>query len=400
MIRASNILVITSWSLQDGLIQAYTIPYLRMIKKHLPPDGKIILVTSEKNEVDAVACEIEPGIWNHPLRYTPFSAKAAVKWCKNIFILKSWMKKYRTDVIHVWCTPSGMIGYILSVLTGKKLIIDSYEPHAEAMVENGEWKKNSMAFKILFIFEKWQTRRATCLIAAAAGMRDYAKQKYHYSGDNFFVKPACVDLAKFNSGFSKNEALLDKYDLKNKIVGLYSGKFGGIYLDREVFDFFKVAFDYWKEDFRILLLTSEERKNIESWAAKAGLDAGIIISEFVAHDKIAEYIGLADFAITPVKPVPTKKYCTPVKDGEYWAMGLPVVITKGISDDSEIIEENSIGGIIEPGNILSYRNAVMEIDKILKENPTKARFDKIHGIAVKYRNFSIAEKIYRSIYGK
>ena len=47
---------------------------------------------------------------------------------------------------------------------------------------------------------------------------------------------------------------------------------------------------------------------------------------------------------TPVKPVPTKRYCTPVKDGEYWALGLPVIITEGISDDSGIIRENGIVG--------------------------------------------------------
>ena len=35
-----------------------------------------------------------------------------------------------------WCMTAGSLGYILSKTSGKNLVIDSYEPHAEAMVEN------------------------------------------------------------------------------------------------------------------------------------------------------------------------------------------------------------------------------------------------------------------------
>ena len=58
-----------------------------------------------------------------------------------------------------------------------------------------------------------------------------------------------------------------------------------------------------------------------------------IESLFVPYNQITDYYQIADFAINPVKPVPSKRYCTSIKDGEYWGMGLPVVITKNISDD-------------------------------------------------------------------
>lgn len=54
--------------------------------------------------------------------------------------------------------PAGALGYVLSKFTGSKLIIDSYEPHAESMVENGTWKKSSLKFKILFWLEKNRAR--------------------------------------------------------------------------------------------------------------------------------------------------------------------------------------------------------------------------------------------------
>jgi len=109
---------------------------------------------------------------------------------------------------------------------------------------------------------------------------------------------------------------------------------------------------------------------------------------------------LGDFGITPVKPIPTKRYCTPIKDGEYWALGLPVVITKGISDDSDIIKKYKIGSVLEELNEKNYLKAIQEIDVLLKNNTRMELYNKIRPIAEKYRNFDIAEKVYKEIYGK
>src|SRR6185295_4367020 len=117
------------------------------------------------------------------------------------------------------------------------------------------------------------------------------------------------------------------------------------------------------------------------------LDPGIIEIRFVPHAHIPEYIGLADFALTPVKPVPTKRFCTPIKDGEYWAAGLPVVITKNISDDSEIIEKNNIGAVINEFTKDDYLKAIQKIDNLLNNQPAEVLSRKIISVAEKYRSF-------------
>ena len=108
-------------------------------------------------------------------------------------------------------------------------------------------------------------------------------------------------------------------------------------------------------------------------------------------------MGLADFAITPVKPVPTKRYCTPIKDGEYWAMGLPVVIPENISDDSGIIREQDIGAILQRFDTEAYKEAVMKIDDLLQ---MPGRFEKIRSVARQYRGFEIANEVYAKVYGQ
>jgi glycosyltransferase involved in cell wall biosynthesis len=396
--KKNNILIITSWCYNDALIQTYTLPYLKIISKKLPEGSKIYLVTLEKNKTKNILSEY--GIINISIPYTPFGFRAIFRWMKNIIQLLTLIIFKNISTIHAWCTPSGMIAYILSVLTGKTLIIDSYEPHAEAMVENGEWKKDSFAFKLLFNFEKLQTKRAKYLIATTEGMKNYSKIKYNHTKDNFFVKPACVNLQMFSKEKIKNKKLLSELNLENKIVCVYAGKFGGIYLEKEVFEFIKEAEKYWGAAFRTLILSSNSSDYIKQMAVNAGINENTIIHQFVSHNQIPDYMGLADFAITPVKPVPTKRYCTPIKDGEYWALGLPVVITANISDDSDIINEYKIGSVFKNLNTEDYQNSIKEIDNLLKNSTRMELYNKIRPIAEKYRNFEIAEHIYSEIYGK
>src|SRR5689334_13500249 len=48
---SKNILVITHWGYEEGLIQSYTLPYLRIIHS-ISPERKIFLFTQEKNGLE------------------------------------------------------------------------------------------------------------------------------------------------------------------------------------------------------------------------------------------------------------------------------------------------------------------------------------------------------------
>ena len=144
--------------------------------------------------------------------------------------------------------------------------------------------------------------------------------------------------------------------------------------------------------------SNADRDEINKQLVRVGISSEIIISKFVFHTEVPNYLSLGDFAINPVKPVPTKRYCTSIKDGEYWAMGLPVVITPNISDDSDIIRENKIGAVIENLNTAGYIKAVKEIDNIIKFNDREEIQRSINLIANKFRSYKIAEDIYEEIY--
>ncbi|HAE30422.1 MAG TPA: hypothetical protein DCF89_04835, partial [Flavobacteriales bacterium] len=110
------------------------------------------------------------------------------------------------------------------------------------------------------------------------------------------------------------------------------------------------------------------------------------------------HLAQANFALNPVRPVPTKRYCTSIKDGEYWAMGLPVVITKGISDDSQLIEESQAGVVIQD---LSYDGLTAAANAIKSLLSSRVDYqERCRVLADKHRNINHQIPIYATIYSK
>ncbi len=403
-----NVLVTTFWSFKDALVQTYTLPYLKIMHKHLPAGSKIFLLTIEQERYQILPselAEIETNLKKYNIisirfPYYSYGLRSLLNWLRIILKLFFLIVFEKVKFIHSFCTTSGMAGYLLSLLTGVIYLIDSYEPHAEASVENGDWQRASFRFSLLFFLEKLESRRAKYIISATEGMRKYALEKYKVIFEHFYVKPACVGLDLFSLKNRKNTILLKEFGYEDKIVCVYAGKFGGIYLDKEIFEFFKVADNYWGEKFRLLILTSHLPAEIEAKCKTVNIDMSKVNVRFVNHAQIADYMGLADFAVTPVKPIPTKRYCTPIKDGEYWALGLPIVITRDISDDSQIVENHGIGSVMKEFSQSEYLRNVKEIDDLLQKYSPAELYDKVRKVAEQYRSFEIAEQIYEEIYGK
>ncbi len=396
-------LVITYWDFNEAHVQANVLPNLRILSKVSDADVYLFCLNKKplsSEEERKVAAELAVDrihlLWFH---YSHFGLKMMLKflWLIPYLCISVFSKKISR--IYAWCTTAGAIGYLASVLTRRPLVLESYEPHAEAMVENGYWTTKRFPYKVLSWFEKKQAQRAQFIIAANSGMGAYVQKRYNYTipKEKLYAKPACVDLHQFDPEEKvRVKARNELGYTPGNIVCLYAGKFGGIYLEEETFELLKACYNEWGTEFRVLLLTSQDEDYIQKHCKRVGVPFGIFTIRFVPHHQVPGMMQAADFAICPVKPVPTKRFCTPVKNGEYWALGLPVIITAGISDDSDIIQENNIGAVIESLDERGYVEAVKEMSSLLRGNRNEVS-EKIRSIAVRYRNYDIAWTIYQDI---
>lgn len=405
--RSRPVLVLTYWSFADALIQTYTLPYVRQIVSNLG-GGSVYLVTLEQGgraltyaERDRARRELAgEGIRWVPSGYSHFGVVAALRSALLLVRLWALVLYRRVGTIHCWCMPAGALGYVLSVATGRPLVLDSYEPHADLMVENGTWPAGSVAYRLLSWLEKRQSHRATIVIGVTDSTREWAARRYGATFDRFYKKPACVDLARFDPDDHPRDALREELGWSDKVVGVYAGKFGGIYFVDEFFAFMAAAWGLWDDRFRMLLMTNTPEDVVLAKMKEVGVPAKAVRVLFEPHEQVARGLAMADFAINPMKPVPSRRYSAPIKDGEYWAMGLPVLIPPDISDDSDLIASHCAGAVVQDFSVEGWRQGLLAIDAMLREEPRSIRFTRIRGLAETHRPYEIAERIYREVYGE
>src|SRR6187401_2595098 len=111
----NNILILTYWSYPDALIQTYTLPYVRIIKKSLPLGSSIYLLTLEKNpsilenpKREQILNQLtKEGIHWLPFPYKPFGMSAFFLWIRIALKLCFIIIQKKISFIHCWCTPPG-----------------------------------------------------------------------------------------------------------------------------------------------------------------------------------------------------------------------------------------------------------------------------------------------------
>ena len=111
-------------------------------------------------------------------------------------------------------------------------------------------------------------------------------------------------------------------------MGVYAGKFGNLYYDKEAFKLFKEAYDYL-DNFHLLLLSNEEDSFISKRLKEFNIPKKRLIKKFVKHSEMPRYLNVADFAFATIKSIEVSRFQSPVKIGEYWACGLPILFIKG-----------------------------------------------------------------------
>lgn len=402
--KCRNVLFVTHWSLGSGLIHAYTLPYCKQIRSILGAKSKLYLLTSDTIEDTNDAHKTEKlqsklyasNIVHISHRYNQRGLKKLFYIVLQVAHLVYIIRRNKIDTLHAFCTPAGSLAVVLKVITGCTLIIDSLEPHAESMIETGTWNYKTISFYILFAFEWLQVRLANSAIATTNKMKSYCATRYRHLPANFFVKPACVDLDKFYTTQSSAK-LVSELSFQDKIVCVYAGKIGGIYLDFEIFHFVRICYQELGDTFRFLLLTESSADIVMELMAKYEIPPYIVYQQKVHPDNVPEYLSISHFALNPVRPIPTKRYCTSIKDGEYWASGLPVIITKDIGDDSDIIERLNIGYVLNELSYDEYRKALYHILDLLQLDESSLNRRARHA-AEEYRSFASSALMYESVY--
>jgi glycosyltransferase involved in cell wall biosynthesis len=392
-----NIIYITYWGINDGLSQSTVWPNVKILASDKRID-RIYLISFERGSYTLP--EIHEKVTCLPI------VEHSVPKGLNKFISLRKAKKVAQQLANnesislVICRSvfSGIIGIHLKNRFNIPFVVESYEPHADYMVESNEWKPNGLKSKIIRKQDELIRKVAFKLYPVS---NNYLKklQNEEIKKERLEVIPCSVDVQKFCFNQNWRSKIKKEFHINEGTkVGVYVGKFGGIYFKEEAYELFKSIFEAFNSDFFLFILTPESRDQIVKQLNVVNFPVSNVYINQVRHEEVPQYLSASDFAFSTIKPSRSRKFCSPIKDGEYWANGLPILITQGVGDDSYIIEHNEAGVVFDlnretPSTIAQRMVHYLQTFDRLNEQHRQ----KIVDLAIQYRSFAINKKCYSDL---
>ena len=365
---------IVYWSLQDPLTQSQSLPVLRALAGH---GYRMGLVTYERQPGDgagpsrAVVSEKlrNQGIDWYPLLYHRDPPVLSTLWDVMKGLQKCWSLHLSRGVslFHARGTVPGAPAHLAAVATGARFFYDADGPLSQEYVDAGVWSEGSFGHRLARWSEDRFLRRADAVAVLTQTRRDVVQPVVKRSVS---VLPCAVDTSHFKPREEARTHLRSQLGL-NGLVFVYAGKWGGWYAVEEMFDFVAIARETFPTS-QLLILTQESHEPFLQAARRRNIEHRLLIRTS-SREEMPDYLCAADVGLSFVRPVPSKLACSPVKNGEYLACGLPVVTPTGIGDYSALIEKRKVGIVLDNLDTENYRKAAQQLRGLLTDACLTAR---------------------------
>jgi glycosyltransferase involved in cell wall biosynthesis len=343
-----NILYIGYWNIKDPLTVATVFPNLKVLNEFTWVDRIVFTNVEREREEDSPFSDSK-------IIYRPY---LSIKR-KNVLVEKfkdfieaprffiKLIRDFKIDIIIARGSPAGGLAYLVWRSTKTKFFVESFEPHAQYMVAANVWSPYDPRTLVQEYLESKQKQNATGLMPVAENY-SVALQKLGVDKAKIKTVPCFVDTNKFSFSITDRQRVRNKLGIgDNSIVGIYVGRFGGLYLEKEVFALYKTAFDFYGDNFHLILLVPEvQHKWVLQQINENTIPRKRVHLMAVHHKEVPMFLSASDFGFATYKFAPAMAYLSPVKVGEYWANGIPVLLTNGVGDETRLIQSNPFAGVL------------------------------------------------------
>ncbi len=273
----------------------------------------------------------------------------------------------RPDIVHARTFVGGMIGVLLAALVRAKFIYHAEGFYPDERVDGGFWAEGSAAHRVARRIEQFLYSRADAIIVLSERAKVVVERlrAVHRRGTRVIVVPSCVDLEVFSAG--GRPPWQSTQDLRL----VYVGSTGGRYLFQRVAEFAAAAHRR-RGAVSLRVLTATGQSSVETVLRDSGLPGDAWSVASVPHSTMPEELARQDAGLFLFTRGISEHGCSPTKVGEYWAMGLPVVITPNVSDTEEIVRRDRVGVLLPEFSDEAYDSALDELVALL-EDPDLSR---------------------------
>lgn len=370
-----NILYISYDGLTDPLGQSQILPYLIGLSKKA---YNFTIISAEKqknyrNEKHIIEdiCKKNNLDWQ-PIFYTKKPAiLSTIKDIKAIRKLAYNLHKSKQfKAVHCRSYIASIVGLKMQKKHGVKFIFDMRGFWADERVDGELWNLSKPHYKLAYKYfkkkEKEFLQNADAIVSLTHAGKEIMINDWKVKKP-IYVIPCAVDTNLFVAKNLKPETK------KQNLTLAYLGSIGTWYMLDEMLDFFKILLrKYPKAKFKFI--TKEDPLTILNKATAREIDVEHFEIAPAKREDVPKELAKIDIGVFFIKPCFSKQSSSPVKQGEFMSMGIPIITNSGIGDTDAIINKYNSGFLITEFNDSSYQEAVNEIDALV--NLSKNSFAK------------------------
>lgn len=352
-------LYICYWSFQDPLCQTQSLAYLRELTAR---GHEFALMTFEQQKYALTPSQSSAmkrvlgsqGIYWYPLSYHKrlLLLSKAIDFVSGV-VKGLWIvSRHRPQVVHSRASNAAAIALMLSRLCRIKFLYDADSMISEEYADTEHWSRGSWAFRITTWLERQALKSADSIVVLSERMR---RDVIDQLGDSVSIEtiPCCVDTTAFRYDQRAREVRRRELGIDDEKLLVYVGKTGPRYLINEMFEFFKIARERIGPA-RLLILSGDPPEAFRIVAEGLGVDRRDYVVRHADRMEVSEWLSASDAGLAFIRGGKCERGSSPVKIGEYLAVGLPVVVTEGIGDYSDLIERERVGIVVKEWTVAGY----------------------------------------------
>lgn len=381
-----RVLYVVYWGAAEPLGQSIVLP---PVTKLAAMGAAVTLITFEKaadlarrSEMDRIHAALERhGVHWVPLRYHK-RPKGPAKLFDVLHGVGAGLElaaRQRPDIVHARTFFGGVIGALLAPLVGAKLIYHAEGFYPDEQVDGGFWAEGSLPHRAARLVEQFLYGRANGIVVLSERAKAVVERLpvVQRRASPVIVVPSCVDLELFPAVGRPPRHPAEHLRL------VYVGSTGGRYLFQRVAEFAAVA--YRRLGLMTLRVLSAGGAPLETMLRDSGLPTHAWSVGSVPHSCMPEELARQDVGLFLFTRGISEHGCSPTKVGEYWAMGLPVVITPNVSDTEDIVRRERVGVLLPEFSDEAYERALDELIALLEDpglpGRCRAAAEKYYGLA-------------------
>ena len=370
-----RVLYIVYWGALEQLGQSLVVPGVLRIAKN---DVDLTLVTFEKpldlEDADRVA-EVRDIFENAGVSWVPLKYHQTPKIPATAFdvtqgVAKSLAKRFngKFDIVHARTFQAGLIGMILSRLLRASFIYHNEGYYPDEQVDAGVWGIDSKPHRYAKMLERALYRKSDAVIC----LSERSAKELRALNSFVEVVPSCVDLQKFE---------IQPVSDSRSFRFVYLGSVGGRYDLRRIAKFV-AEIESSGVSVELRIYSKADRALINSEIEGTGLEPGAYSVEALSFEDVPEKIGQCDAGIHFLKPGIAEHAGSPTKIGEYWAVGLPVVMTPGMGDTDLVTENHRVGTVFssETSATETFEKVRSIVDDVDHRERCRSVAKKVYGI--------------------